>query len=115
MLKSFETTVVTPRKWPGTRAAAKFVAQAFDRDVGDGARGIHFFHAGSKNQVHAVLLQQFAIAIKVARILGQVFVGAELERIDEDRNHDQIALRLGRAHQRQMALVQRSHGGHQGR
>ena len=64
-------------------------------------------------KVHAFPLQQLAIAIKISRILGQVFVGAELQGIHEDRDHHQIALGLGHAHQREMAFVQRAHGGHQ--
>ena len=36
-----------------------------------------------------------------------------MSRVHEERNDDRIALRLGRANQREMALMQRSHGGYE--
>src|SRR6266480_337581 len=50
-------------------------------------------------------------ALKHARIFAEILVRAKLTWIDEDRNCHDIRLRLGRAHQREMALMQRAHRG----
>ena len=97
----------------GTRCAVELVAQALDQHIGLRAGGIHLLRPGREQQVDAQLLQQRSIAFQGARILGQIFRRAELQRIDEDGNRGHVAARLRRAHQRQMAFVQSAHGGHE--
>ena len=45
--------------------------------------------------------------------MGEVGHLAELGRIDEDRGDDAVVTFACRAHQREVALVQRAHGGDQ--
>ncbi len=71
-------------KMSGPRLAAEPVAEAFDGDIGDRTRRIHLFHPRRKEQIHPFFFQQSAIAIKIARILGQIFVGSELKGIYEN-------------------------------
>src|SRR5207302_11276047 len=61
----------------------------------------------------AFLFKQVAIALEVPWIPGEVFSGAELQRVHENGDRDEIALRLGYADQREMAFVESAHGGHE--
>ncbi len=84
-------------KMSRTRAAAELVAETFDRDIGDGAGGIHLFHAGSEKKIYSLFFEQGAIALKVARIFCQILTGAELKRIYKNeaatRSHCALAAR----------------------
>ncbi len=86
-----------PRGDPHLRLAARV-------DLGRG-RG--------EDHVRAFLPGDLQIGLQGARVALQVLTGAELERVDEDRHHD-LTQRThpvpGRAHQRGVALVQRTHG-----
>ena len=54
-----------------------------------------------------------AVRFKGAGIFLQIFAGAELLGIDEDRNDDWRTLKFRCVHQRKMALMQGAHGGDQ--
>ena len=54
------------------------------------------------------------IGVEGPRIGVEILAGPELQRIDEDRHHhDRSGHPLGGADQREVAFVQRTHGGHQ--
>ncbi len=73
---------------------------------------VELFLVGSKQQVTAGGLQLFAIRAPGARIGVKVFMRQELQAVDEDAGHRDVAQRFGLANQRQMAVMQVAHGGH---
>src|SRR5208282_5983849 len=100
-------------KVSGTRATVEPGAEFIHGDPSNRACGVHFCHARSEEQVHAFALQHLAVALEQSRIFRQVFVGAELGWVDEDRSGYRVARCPGGPHQRKMALMQRSHGGNE--
>src|ERR1019366_5735743 len=66
-----------------------------------------------EENLDAFFFEQPAVAVERARIFCQIFFRAELRWVHEDGNSDRVALRSGRANQRQMALMQSTHGRHQ--
>ena len=58
--------------------------------------------------------QFFLVGHEGARVLGQVFVGAELQRVDEDAGNHEVGTLAGFLHQGNVALVQVTHGRHEG-
>ncbi len=67
-----------------------------------------------EQHVHAFLFQFFHVGLEGARVLVEVFVGAELQAVDEDGRDHRIAMLARQSHQRQVALVQVAHGGNKG-
>ena len=71
--------------------------------------GIDFLLGRRKHDVAGARGKQLAIALQRARILGEILMRRELQRIDENaRDHDAIAF-AGDPHEREMALMQVSH------
>src|SRR5215510_6454867 len=66
-----------------------------------------------KKDIHAQVIQQIAIALKIPRIRREILARPELLRIDEDRDHDAIATRLSIAHQTKMPFMEKTHGRNQ--
>src|SRR5260370_18624035 len=93
----------------GARASVELFAQAFDQHPGDCAIGINLFDRRRKEDIHALFLQQPAVAVELARILRQVFCRAELCGVHKNRNGNRVALRLCGADQRQVAFMQSAH------
>ena len=58
------------------------------------------------------LLKERKVTLGVTGIFGEVFLGAELGRIDEDAGHNIGILSAGLADQGQVPLVEVAHGGH---
>ena len=116
MLNSLATTVATPTKWPGRTLAAQALAtaRAPRRSVwkpgGYMAAGV-----GHEGDVDAGRGRLGQVALEVARVLGEILLGAELGRVDEDRQHQAVAAAPALLHQRDVAGVQGAHGGHEGR
>ena len=76
--------------------------------------GIHVTLGGRKQHVHAFLLQLLDVVLQGARVLVEVFVRAELQAVHENGRHHRIAVLARQAHQAQVALVQVTHGRHEG-
>ena len=58
--------------------------------------------------------QSREVGVQRPRVGVEVLAGAELQGVDEDRHHDDGAGHpLGGAHQREVAVVQGAHRGHQ--
>src|ERR1035437_10203909 len=99
------------------RSPVELFAQAFDHDPGAFGIGIGFgidlFDRRREENPDAFFFEQPAVAVERARIFCQIFFRAELRWVHEDGNSDRVALRSGRANQRQMALMQSTHGRHQ--
>ena len=53
------------------------------------------------------------ITAEVARVAVEVFVGTELQRVDEDRHDDELAIGPRRRHERAVTRMQKAHGGHE--
>ena len=84
--------------------------------VNGGARtvGIHHGRSGGEHHFDALIGKQLHVSVEGARVGIEVLTGAELQRVDEDRHHDHRSGHpLGGAHQGQVPVVQRTHGGNQ--
>jgi|GEM_PF-5156961 len=98
----------------GARGAAEAVADARDRHVGGEALRIHRLDRRRPEERHAFRFQQRTVAFELARILVEILVGAELERVHEDRDDDVIGPFAGLAHKCQMAFMECAHGRNEG-
>jgi len=56
---------------------------------------IHVRHLGREQKVDAGILEKRRIPLEIARITRQILVGAELQRIDENRHHGHVVFSLG--------------------
>ena len=97
MLNSLSTIVATPRKWPRPELSLQGLGHRADLDPRGMARGVDLGVAGAQHQVGLAAGQLLQIALERAGILGQVFAGAELARVDVDGDDGQVALGLRRA------------------
>src|SRR5882724_7227872 len=100
-------------KVAGTRASVEPFAQAFDDDPGCFALGIHLFSRGREQNGNTLFFQKLAVAFVRPGILGEVFVRAELRRVDEERHSYGVTPGLGRTYQRKMTFMQSAHGGYE--
>ena len=98
---------------PRPRAAAIAGARAVDMNSGRKARRINGCSAGCPNEINARRRQHLCIAVERARIGVEVFVRAELRRVDKDRHDNRIRRFESRCDQCHMTGVQRAHGWHQ--
>ncbi len=64
-----------------------------------------------EKDLHSGLRAEPAIALEVAGITAQILLGPELGWVDEQAEHDTIGLRPRPANQREVAFVQKAHGG----
>src|ERR1700722_17049783 len=96
-----------------SRAGAAFppFAQTFHADTGIESHRVHFFGGGGEKKVDAELLEGVAVGFEGEGVLLQIFVGTEMLGFEENREDYRRTLALGFADQREMALVQCTHGG----
>ena len=66
-------------------------------DPGRESLRIHFHFAGGKDCVNSQGLQEFQVTVQVSRVIGEVLGRVELFGVDENRDHDDIALPFGLA------------------
>ena len=114
MLNSLLTTVATPSKWPGrlapqspseTRGTLTRVWSAMPSGYISSTSGWN-----SRWQPAATSFSWSACRV---RGYGQVFAGAELQRVDEDAGDDEVGALCGFLHQRGVAGVEVAHGRYQ--
>ncbi|SLE25693.1 Uncharacterised protein [Mycobacteroides abscessus subsp. massiliense] len=75
---------------------------------------IHRLRIRGEHQLHALLAQLRDIGVQCAWIGLEILPRTELQRVDENGHHDNGTGHLpGVPDQRQMALMQRTHGRHQ--
>ena len=82
----------------GSAGAANTTAQAHTSFWGNLLRGV---------------IKSFAIGVERAGIVGQVFIGTELEWIDEDAGDEEVRSLLCAMNQGYMTVMQIAHGRHQ--
>jgi hypothetical protein len=63
--------------------------------------------------INPVFFSLFHISGKVARIVAQIFVRAELGGIDEQTDDNPLGHGFAMAHEGAVPLVEKAHGGHQ--
>ena len=81
---------------------------------GSRAVRIHRRSAWGEGYFDSFTAQQRQVVVEDPRVGVEIFVGAELQRVDEDRHHHHRAGHsLGGADQREVSVVQRAHGRHQ--
>jgi len=78
-------------KMPGPRTPVQLAAEFFHRNPRHRACRIHLLNRRSKKQLHAFFRQQIAVAVEVARIFRQIFIGTKLFGIHKDRCRYNIA------------------------
>src|SRR5210317_518489 len=71
---------------------------------------VEFLCAWQKQYVTASVNKRRAICIECARVGVEVFVSAELQRIDENAHDDEVVFGACAGHERQMTCVQVAHG-----
>src|SRR5450830_1178882 len=100
---------------PGTAGAAQAFGELRDADAGLArhAAGVHFLDTGGEQQVATGLEQFFLVGGEGSRVLVEVFVGAELQRVDEDARHHEVRSLRGLGYQGRVAAVQVAHGRHE--
>ena len=111
MVNSLVTTVVTPRKWVGRQAPSRVARQgAFDGDMGGVSVRVDRRRIRVENQVDIAFTGHHLIAFEIAWVTSEVLALAELGRVDENRQDQQITPYAPFPQQREMALVQIAHG-----
>ena len=98
---------------PRSRRALERIGDGAGDDARERLGGIHGGGVGDEHAVDAARLGELPVARQVARIPGEVFVRAELERIDENADHDTIRELTRAVHESQMAFVEISHSGNE--
>jgi hypothetical protein len=77
------------------------------------AARVHVLDGRRPHHVHLGLLQQLAVGVEGARILVEVLVGPELQRVDEDADDHAFAQLARLVDQADVAGVQIAHGRHE--
>ena len=63
-----------------------------------------------EDQIHAVSFEYLTVALEISRVLGQILVRSELDRVDEDGRDRVIVVLVAVVHQGRVSLVEISHG-----
>jgi hypothetical protein len=103
--------VVTPRKCALARVALERVGEATHFNARVKAGRVDLLDGRGEQQVDAFGLRQYDVPVLVAGIALEVFARAELSRIYEQRDHDEVAVLPSPPDQRKMALVKEPHRG----
>ena len=75
---------------------------------------VHRDSAWGEGNFDSFTAQQREVVVEDPRVGVQILVGAELQRVDEDRHHyHRTGHSLGGADKREVSVVQRAHGRHQ--
>ena len=75
-------------------------------------RWIHFLLVGREKVIDAGVGETRAVVFEGAGVIVEVFVGAELQAIDEDAGDDHVRVFAGLTHQTDVAVVEVAHGGY---
>ena len=93
---------------------AQDIGKTRDRNSGGEPVGVDLVRRGCVEKVHPRRAGECGIGGLVPGIGGEILIGAELRGVDEEADdHPVVCLSRGR-HERPMALVQGTHGRHQG-
>ena len=87
---SFATTVVTPSKWVGRAAPHRSAVRPVDVHRRERRPRVHLGDARREHAVDALGLARLEVAGEVARVAVEVLVGAELQRVHEDRHDHEV-------------------------
>src|ERR671924_545245 len=82
-------------------------------DVGLVTLGIDRFHWRGKKENDGFLFKQPSIPVDIPWVGGKIFLGRELGGIDKDRDNQSIASFPAVAHETQMPLMKKTHGGNE--
>ena len=98
---------------PRPRRALPLVLQARHLDKGPIARRVDHLRRGVEDQIDARLAAEFHIVGKGPGVAREVFVRAELRRVDEDRDDDAGVVPPRGSNEREMAFVQEAQRRHE--
>ena len=74
---------------------------------------IHDLRGRGEHHIDTGRFQRSAILLQSARVVGEILGLVELHRVDEDADHHLLGVAVRLLHQRQVALMQIAHGGHE--
>ena len=74
---------------------------------------IHDLRGRGEHHIDPGRFQRSAILLQSARVVGKILGLVELHRVDEDADHHLLGVAVRLFHQRQVALMQIAHGGHE--
>ena len=100
-------------KMAGPHAAFEAIAKALDAYGGAKSGRIHLLGGGSEQNVHARLFAASAVGLQMRADISRNPRRAELFGIDKNRDDHGTRFAPRRFDQREMAGVQRAHGGHE--
>ncbi len=101
----------TPSKWPGRDAPSQHLPEGARRDADAGvAVRVDDVRRGGEHEVDADPGEGGEVRLEGAGVAVEVLAGAELERVDEDRHHHVVGVRVRLADELEVALVERAHG-----
>ncbi|MNE16286.1 hypothetical protein D3C80_1092270 [compost metagenome] len=80
-------------KMAGARLTFHLVAKCRHVHHGLHRARIHIRHRRCKKEIHICMAQQICVTFEITRILVEIFIGAELQRIDENRNDRDVIFR----------------------
>src|SRR5262249_35240676 len=89
----------------GPGSAAEAVLKPVNLHIGAEARQVYGLDFGGEDQVGAFPRANLQVLLERARIAGEVLGGTELNRVDEDGDHDEAGLAAGGPAQAGMAGV----------
>src|SRR5919204_2998616 len=92
-------------------AGSRLALRARGAHVGPRVEVLGVDLVGGRNEQHVDTgsLSDARVALLVAWIAPEIFVCAELGRVDEQRNEDDVTFASGGAKQRNVAVVERAH------
>ena len=76
--------------------------------------GVDLLQGGKRKEVHPFPAGQGDVPVEIAGVVVEILALAKLSRIHEQADHDDVALGPCRAHQAEMAFVERTHRRHEG-
>ena len=76
---------------PWSTRSAQGLGQTFDLHIAGVTLGIHFRRTRRKNHIHTSGSGQFAVMLQIARVILEILPLAELSRVDENRQNQQVA------------------------
>ena len=82
-------------------------------DLGVSVGAVHFLRGGGKDEGYTCTFEHGKVSVKVSGVGGEIFVGAELGRVDEDGSDNCVVLGGGSFDKSHVASVEVAHGGNE--
>ena len=97
----------------GSGRAAEILGEARQAHFGGEARRVHFLAARGIEEMGGGCRELLPVGRLVAGVAREILARPKLDGIEENRDHHARGVALGDVGQREMARMQRAHGGHE--